>query len=272
MSRLLLRYLTLLAAVLTGVTLTSVPATASDLPPLRIMTYNIHHGAGLDGVVDLPRIAEVIEDSGAEVVTLQEADRHFGPRSFYADQPAELAALLHMYVVYGANLDLAPLEPGGHRRQYGTAILSRHPIRTWSNTLLPRAPGQEQRGLLTAELLIHGTPLRIATTHLTAGPATERLAQAGQVAALLAHRPATVLTGDFNATPTAPELTPLFRAFHDTWPPSMGPGYTYPTEAPTSRIDFITTTPDLRAQTPAIPRTTASDHLPVTVSLTRAPR
>jgi endonuclease/exonuclease/phosphatase family metal-dependent hydrolase len=41
----------------------------------RIMTYNIRHGEGLDGKIDLLRIAEVIKREGADIVALQEVDK-----------------------------------------------------------------------------------------------------------------------------------------------------------------------------------------------------
>ncbi|MGG4342090.1 endonuclease/exonuclease/phosphatase family protein [Paenibacillus lautus] len=59
-----------------------------------VMSYNIHHGVGLDEQLSLQRIAEVIRDSGAEIVVLQEVDRFYGERSDFQDQAKELAGLL----------------------------------------------------------------------------------------------------------------------------------------------------------------------------------
>jgi endonuclease/exonuclease/phosphatase (EEP) superfamily protein YafD len=73
----------LASAIAVLVTLLS-PATASaGVPdrPLRVLTYNIHHGVGEDGVLDLERIARVIADSGADVIGLQEVDRHWSART-----------------------------------------------------------------------------------------------------------------------------------------------------------------------------------------------
>ncbi|MEI6637086.1 MAG: hypothetical protein WCO99_11025, partial [Planctomycetota bacterium] len=44
-------------------------AVAADTP-LRVLSYNIHHGRGTDGVVNLERIAAVIRGSAADVVML----------------------------------------------------------------------------------------------------------------------------------------------------------------------------------------------------------
>lgn len=73
-----------------------------------VMSYNIHHGVGIDGQLSLQRIADVIRDSGAEIVGLQEVDRHYGERSDFKDQAKELADLLGYHYAYGANLDLEP--------------------------------------------------------------------------------------------------------------------------------------------------------------------
>ena len=134
-----------------------VPTVAAARPdagrparPLTVMTYNIHHGAGIDGVLDLERIAVLIEKSGADVIGLQEVDRHWDVRSNWVDQPAWFAQRLKMHYAYAANLDLPPVNPGEPRRQYGTAILSKYPIKDFTNTLLPLYPTGEQRGLAVA--------------------------------------------------------------------------------------------------------------------------
>src|SRR5262245_27986995 len=115
-----------------------------DLPPgsvdrmaLRFMTFNIQHGQGGDGRVDLARTSQVIRDAGAEVVGLQEVDRNYGTRSGLIDQAEWLARDLGMHVVYGANTDLDPPTAGAARRQFGNAILSAFPIVDWENIHLP---------------------------------------------------------------------------------------------------------------------------------------
>lgn len=243
------------------------PASASPYATVRVATFNIHHGAGGDNVVSLERIAAFIESWDIDLVGLQEVDRHWGDRSGWADQATELAERLGMRAVYGANLDLDPPAEGLPRRQYGTAILSRWPILDWSNTLLPRLPAGEQRGLLRATVVANGARITFAGTHLQHTSNAERQAQADAIVALLGHD-RTVLVGDLNATPAAPEITTLTDVFADSWTGvGEGPGYTYDAENPHARIDFVLATPDVRpvaarVVTEAAP---ASDHLPVVV-------
>lgn len=258
--------------MLTPVAAATASAASADRRPdreLKVLTYNIHHGQGIDGVLDLERIAAVIEDSDADLVGLQEVDKHYGVRSNWEDQPAWLASRLGMHVAYAANLDLPPATPGEPNRQYGTAILSRYPIREFHNTLLPVYPGQEQRGLLESVVKVRGRSLRFATTHLTHNNNAERLEQAQRVVELLgASRQPVILVGDLNARPEAPEITTLTARWRDTWAEvGVGPGYTIEADNPTARIDYVLHSRQVRARSAEVLSTLASDHLPVLAKL-----
>jgi endonuclease/exonuclease/phosphatase family metal-dependent hydrolase len=262
------RLIGLLAAAVLALLLAAAPASAARDRNFEVVTYNIHHAVGVDGQLSLERIARQIDATGAEVALLQEVDRHFGARSEYIDEPAWLARRLGMHVVYGANLDLEPEAPENPRRQYGTAILSRFPIVSWRNTLLPRPENGEQRGLLEAVVEYRRTRIRIANTHLQHNSAVERLAQSQRIAELLAPSPEpVVLGGDLNA-PAAPELAPLFARFQDAWAKGRGNAFTYPAQAPNARIDYVLASPAVTVRWARVVSTLASDHLPVVAGLT----
>ncbi|HEY1176155.1 MAG TPA: endonuclease/exonuclease/phosphatase family protein [Phytomonospora sp.] len=243
------------------------PASASPYTTIRVATFNIHHGAGGDNVVDLERVARFIEDLDVDLVGLQEVDNHWGERSGWADQTAILADRLGMRGVYGANLDLDPPAEGEPRRQYGTAILSRSPILRWSNTLLPLFPGGEQRGLLQATVEVRGARVTFADTHLQHTSNAERQAQADAIVELLGDR-RTLLVGDLNATAEQPEIQTLTDVFADSWAAvGDGPGYTYDAANPHARIDFVLASPDVKPVEARVvtEAASASDHLPVVV-------
>jgi endonuclease/exonuclease/phosphatase family metal-dependent hydrolase len=246
-------------------------AAAQQAPPreLTVASYNIHHGAGVDDRLDLERIAGELERGGANVIGLQEVDRHWSARSEFVDQATWLGERLGMHVAYGANLDLDPLEPGQPRRQYGTAVLSEFPILESRNTHLPRPRGGEQRGLLETVLNVRGVRVRFANTHFQHNSAEERVAQSQRVAELLAAaEEPTVLVGDLNATPEAPELAPLWPRFEDAWTlGGEGPGFTIPAEAPNRRIDYVLVTPGIDAPAAEVLSSLASDHLQLTADL-----
>ena len=254
-------------AVGTGGTAQAAPAAPDR--PVRVMSYNIHHAEGVDGRLDLGRIAEEIRASGADIVGLQEVDRHWSERSDFADQAAELARELRMHVVYGANLDLDPLSPGQPRRQYGTAILSDAPVHEWRNTLLPRTGNREQRGLLEALVTVRGVPVRVFTTHLQHTSQQERIAQVAAVRDVIGvPRESVVLTGDLNARPGTPEIDAITAGLVDAWTEAgVGDGYTISAAAPYARIDYVLHSDDVVARTAAVLATDGSDHLPVTVDL-----
>jgi glycerophosphoryl diester phosphodiesterase len=244
--------------------------TRRQLPPtVSVATYNIHHAAGTDDVLDLERIAREIERGGAEIVGLQEVDRHWSERSQFVDQAQWLADRLGMEVAYGANLDLDPPAPGQPRRQYGTAILSQHPIVYSRNIHLPRPENGEQRGLLEAGIDVGGVRLRVANTHLQHNSAVERRAQTERIVELL--RPARnpiVLMGDLNAPPGTQELAPLSPRFVDAWPRGgEGDGFTYPAEGPTARIDYVLTTADVDVSDARVLTSPASDHAQLVADL-----
>lgn len=260
--------------VAAAVALASGTSAAQERPhapdrPLTAMSYNIHHGADAKENLDLERIAAEIRRQDPGVVALQEVDHHWSGRSDFEDQARELAAELEMHYVFGANLDRDPAEPGQSRRQYGTAILSEYPILESQNTLLPRPEGGEQRGLLQALINAKGVPVRLYNTHLQHDSAVERSAQ---VEAITEHigefEEPTLLMGDLNARPEAPELQPLFTRFDDAWAEAgQGPGFTISPANPYARIDYVLVSPDISASKARVPRTLASDHLPVVAEL-----
>ena len=258
-----MRRLLILLAVFAGATLAlTTSAAATPARTLTVLSFNIHHGAGEDGVFDLDRLAGEIRRTHADVIGLQEVDRHYGERSGWTDEPAELAARLGMHVVYGANLDLEPPAAGQPRRQYGTAILSRYPILNWRNTLLPKGnPADEQRGLLDAVVNVRGVTVRVLNTHLQHDSADSRLLQAKVVAgAVVASQEPVVLTGDLNATPDTPEITTITAHLRDG-----GNAFTYPAPVPTARIDYVLTD-GFPLYSKVLP-TAASDHRPVLTAL-----
>jgi endonuclease/exonuclease/phosphatase family metal-dependent hydrolase len=258
-------------AVAAGVSGSPAHAAAPRRPSrrLRVVSYNIQHGVDFDGVLDLERQTRFLEGRRADIIGLQEVDRHWSERSEWLDQAAWFGERLGLAHAYGANLDREPPEPGLPRRQYGTAVLSKWPITWWRNTYLPWEEGTEQRGLLEIEVDFHGVPLRFANTHLQhrAEDAELRLAQAQRIVELLGASPRRAfLAGDLNAVPETPELKVLTDVLVDAWE-AVGhrTGYTYPAGEPDRRIDYLLGSPDARPLRAEIPSTLASDHLPVTV-------
>lgn len=93
---------------------------------IRLLTYNIRHARGMDGEVNVRRIAAVIREIAPDVVALQEVERGV-PRTERRDLTRELAVLTGMAGYFERNHAVG----GG---DYGNAILSRFPIIEQNNT------------------------------------------------------------------------------------------------------------------------------------------
>lgn len=232
-----------------------------EKPTLRILSYNIHHGAGTDGRVDLPRIARVIRQADPDIVALQEVDQRVR-RSGEVEQTAELARLTGLYGAFGKAIDFQ----GG---EYGQAILSRVRLESTEVHPLPGADGREKRIAFAAALTIDGQALTFVTTHLDHQWKDERLKQIAKLNELFTtvDRPV-ILAGDFNAVPESDEWRMLSSAWHDT---TAGRRLqTFPAPRPTRQLDSIFFRPEKRfhvLHAEAIDEGVASDHRPVLVIL-----
>lgn len=261
------------------------PAPGPDQPPIpvRLVTFNVHHGVGQDDRFDLPRLAKVLQGLDADVLCLQEVDRHFGERSEGVDEPLLLSRALDMQLAWGPAID--ERRAGGPDRQYGNALLSRLPILVSDVHRLPASA--EPRIALRTMIELDGAALWVTTTHLDNDSVEGRAAQATALTELLTEPMETgVLTGDFNAPPDAPELAPLRERFVDAWEIARehddrstavqgkwrfwqnDEGGTFPAKHPTRRIDQVWVSAGVQvAEARVLDAAGASDHLPVVVDL-----
>ena len=248
---------------------TFVANAAADQPvQLRVLSYNIHHGAGVDGKLDLNRIARVILSADPHIVALQEVDLRV-LRSQSIDQPAELARLTDMQVVFGGNI---PLQGG----QYGNAVLSTFPIVSHQNHLLPSIDNGEQRGVVVAEISVpHASkPLVLFATHFDhRSDDTERFASAESINALSAKQEmrSMLLAGDLNDVLKSKTLDKLESAWTRT---NDAPLPTIPVTNPERQIDFILCRPAKRwkvIEVQILDEAVASDHRPILATLELLP-
>ncbi len=246
-------------------------AAASEAPPIpakgiRVMSYNIHHGEGLDKKVDLERIAGIIKAERADLVALQEVDKGT-ERTQKRDFPAELARLTGMTCIFSNNYDYQ----GG---EYGNAILTRFPVKTWTNLHYKMLRPDEQRGALQALLEVRGRDLVFINTHIDFRPdPAERLSNAAEIKELLENKYAglpAILCGDFNDVPDSRTWQAFAGMFVDSWKVAgKGEGFTIPASTPRKRIDFIWISKGapLKPVNAWVPETMASDHRPVVAEL-----
>ncbi len=228
----------------------AVCAVAAPAPTLTVLTYNIHHGAGRDGKLDLERIARVIESAKADVICLQEMDRNL-PRTNHEDFPAWFEKRLGMKAVFGCNYKF----DGG---EYGVATLTKLPIVSNENTALPNPKSVEPRGCLRVTLQWEGREVDLFNTHLgLKGP--ERDEQAAVVVKLIEVKRPVILAGDMNEGLEAPGLKQFLAVLHDALTAPDGP-------RDTRRIDHILVSDAFAVMDGRVIENeetrVASDHLP----------
>ncbi|WP_085506719.1 endonuclease/exonuclease/phosphatase family protein [Thalassobacillus devorans] len=251
--------------------------STSEKVDVRVMSYNIHAGIGSDGVYDNERIAQVIEDSGAEIIALQEVDVHWGARSNNDDILADLAERLDMQSFFAPIYDMDPYVEGDPRRQFGVAILSKYPIVKAINHDITRLSTQNDTpepapapGFAEAIINVKGALVPFYSTHLDyRGDPTVRIMQVDDMLNIFDNQSGEkVLLGDMNATPEAAELAPLFDRFTDAWSVvEDDPGYTFSALSPSKRIDYIFASEAIEVRDAEVIDTLASDHLPVVADL-----
>lgn len=251
-------------------------SSAPPKVPLKVMSFNVAHGLGMDNKVDLEKTALVIEQAQPDIVGLQEIDRHFTARSSFCDQVEWFKKRLGMNAAFGPNLDLEPLEPLMPRRQYGNAILSRHAIKHTENHLMENlAPNSssEQRGMLEAVIEVDGTCLSFFCAHLSLEEEELRLnvQQILEITNKIEYPQ--ILTGDFNAVPENPHIKRLSNRFNDVFlEVGKGDACTFPASAsedvkPRARIDYIFAGDHMEVEKAAVLETDVSDHLPIVAEL-----
>ncbi|WP_370301623.1 endonuclease/exonuclease/phosphatase family protein [Pseudooceanicola sp.] len=216
---------------------------------LKIASYNIRKGIGLDRRRRPDRILSVLNGIGADVAVLQEADKRLGARP--TALPRFLIAQETDYQI--ADVAENDLSIGWH----GNAILVRRGLKIEQPGRIA-LPGLEPRGAVTARI----AGLQIVGTHLGL-LRTWRLRQMGTI---LDHLHGTaqrcVVAGDFN------EWSPL-NGF-SPWKGDLtvvAPGPSYHASRPIAPLDRFAHGRAVRLSETGIQREgaarLASDHLPV---------
>jgi len=256
--------LPLLMLPLAGVITWRAPtAVSGEGFPVRLMTYNLHNGFNTEGYLAMEDIAQVIEESEPDIVALQEVSRGWVING-RLDMLSWLSERLDMPYVFGPTAD--PF--------WGNAILSRYPIVEHAHYDLPPRDLPVLRGFTVVLVdLGNGDRLQVIATHFhhVEGDTGIRLLQSRAIVNFWGGDGRTVLVGDLNAHPHAPEIEILRQAglvdvVARIEPP---PVYTWPSVNAHRRLDYIWVSQDLKVTGIRVPLSNASDHLPVVAEIDR---
>ena len=212
---------------------------------LTIVSWNIQYGKGVDGRIDLHRIADVVKQDGLpEVLCLQEVSRNDPETANGSDQLSELQKLFPNYeIFYGASQNRSGGKDGG-RRQFGNLILTRRSPLQVLHHLLPSPADPKARFMSrqTTEIVLStdSGALRLMNTHLEFFSEKQQLAQVQRIRDLheeacaqtreagldfpntpfaRIQRPENMLIcGDFNFVPESASYRLITSAFPDDVP------------------------------------------------------
>ncbi|MDX1283676.1 MAG: endonuclease/exonuclease/phosphatase family protein, partial [Draconibacterium sp.] len=225
-------YKRFIAAVFSILLFNIILAQDNENSTIRVLTFNILHGATTEGNFDLDKIASVIKESDADLVALQEVDFKTRRAKGY-DLVTELGWRTKMASLFGQAM---PFDGGG----YGEGILTKMPIIASRNVPLPHSPGNEPRTAL--EVLVElgsGDTICFIGTHLEhQKDSKDRLCQAGKLNTFFAGgKYPTILAGDLNDIPESIPITILKKFWTDSFGNEHEP--TYPSDNPKKTIDYI---------------------------------
>ena len=225
---------------------------------MRVATFTIKHGENGHGRVDLRRLAAACACLEADVLAVQEVDRH-ACRTRFRDEMRLIARATGLQAVFG--------EAARKRwRSYGNVLLARGPITDVDVLKLPRPRKGEPRVAIIARVAVGGVAMSVGATHLSFRKG-EGAVQLDVVLAALAERDGPrLLLGDLNIGPDL--VVPAVEAAGYTVAPTEA---TFPASAPRTRIDYVAVS-GLEVLSASTPTVGTSDHLPIVAEIRSAPR
>jgi len=230
---------------------------------IKVASYNIHKGIGLDRRRNPERVLEVLHEIDADVIALQEADRRFGARE----------RVLPTHLLDGHS-DWQPVDFGMRAASmgwHGNVILVRKSARITGCGPI-HLPSLEPRGAVRADIhTADDLRLRVVGMHLDLSGLWRRR----QAAAVLAHVDGcpqphpTVLMGDLNEWSNAGCLRDFCRDYAIA---ATGPSFH--SRRPVGRLDRIMVSRELKVIEcgvhASLAARQASDHLPIWAVVERA--
>ena len=255
---------TVIAAALSVAMFGCMTAAKRDAEPFRIVSYNIHHGEGVDEKLSLWRVGCAVLSERPRFAGIQEVDRKT-KRVKGEDSCRTLEKVTGLHATYAKTIDLQ----GG---EYGIAVLSREvPLDVRRIPL----PGGEPRMLLLCEF----EDCWFGTTHLAVDSEEARAKSVALIREAVAgcgDKPV-FLTGDWNATPDSvvlAELREFLTVLSDENYATFNGKFKQAYEEPNRNrcIDYIAVDSAHRGEFAVrgrrvVQNHVASDHMPVVVEV-----
>ncbi len=222
---------------------------------MKIVTFNIQHVKSyLEQKINYPLFIKTISELDPDICGLNEV-RGRGARPDYHAQAERLAAGVDMHSVFGASVYIEGNSP------YGNAILSKRPAaETKVFPIKETVEGAEPRSVLRADygdIVVYQTHLGLKEPEFYEGVNTV-------YSLLKAETKPAVLMGDFNLLPDHPSLHPLLN---DADIQYLDTGFTFPSDKPDRKIDYIFTNKYVKVKSVYVPDLVVSDHRPIVAEI-----
>ncbi len=218
---------------------------------MKIMTFNLLHCMDyLTKKIDFQKFAEEIKDCDADIIGLNEV-RSKGFIKDYSDQLKKLSSLTGYNYYFGKAISVAGLAPYGNGLMAKNEIISPKTVKIPDPVKKTGTEMYESRCVIKAKIKDY----TVLVTHM--GLNIDERENAVKTILGIAPEEKCIITGDFNCTPEADELKPLFNKFicSDTKAP------TFPSDKPRVKIDYIFVSKDIKIKSVKTSENVVSDHL-----------
>ena len=226
---------------------------------LTCMSYNVlHFEKWRTGEIDYDAFAEVIRQSGADVVGLNEV---YGASEWFGAQAEQLAARLGWHAFFAEGFLDEDVHP------FGNAVVSRFPIEAAQNVRIPYPSVREGTDYYEPRCVLR---TRIAgntflITHFGLNPDEQQNALSTVLPLLEDTR--CILMGDFNVTPDNAVLLPIRQRMQDVDAFLPAGAMSFPADTPRKKIDYLFTSRDYTVRSAQILPVVVSDHRPYLAEL-----
>lgn len=227
---------------------------------VRLMSYNTQHCLNyVTREIDFDIMTETIKNCKADIIGMQEMRNIGQDEKEYKDQAGIIAKELGFNYYFAEAIKFRGVNP------YGNALISRYPILEAETIMIPDPDPKtgdryyETRCVLKAKLDVGGG-LWVIVTHI--GLNDDEAVNAVKTIMDNLEGERCVLMGDFNMQPENPIFNPIKEAMFDTSSLIEGEIFSFPSDKPKIKIDYIFTSNDLKVLSADIPQVVSSDHCP----------
>lgn len=218
---------------------------------MKIMTFNtLHFMDYISKNIDFPKFAEEIKTFDADIIGLNEV-RNKGFIKGYTNQLKKVSALTGYDYYFGKAISVGGLAP------YGNGLMAKEKIMNAVTVKIPNPEKKtgdkmyESRCIIKAKIKDY----TVIVTHM--GLNFDERENAVKAILQLAPEEKCIIMGDFNCTPDAKELKPLF----DKYICSDVNDFTFPADKPRIKIDYIFVSKDIKIKNRGTSENVVSDHL-----------